>query len=1002
MATGPIARGKRDVFLAYARNNATLAKAVDRFLRSAGLSVWFDQRDVPAGTLWLAAAARGVAQAGRLVILLTETTPRAWLRAEFDFAARTVARHPEVEVVPVIREGFDAGDFAVDLERLDPVMLPRDKALLEDHLKLLVARLSVPQGMPSMPPPPQGNPYPGLRPYGLADGRGFFGRERETVEATARLGTQAGGDFVRWLRVEGPAGVGKASFARAGLAPAIVRGAIAGGRGDWRVIAMRPSEDPFEAFAGAAVTTFNDLRPEAVRTLLAQPAGLADLIREGLAPDEGVLVVLDHLEDVLSAADTESLDAFDGLLADALDDFDQRLLLVTTNRSDLVDATLAALPRCADVARRHAAVLALGGLSRSGLRDVIEGPTRMVGKPLPADLAQRIRRDAERFVSAPARLSWMLQALCRGPRPTVGRYEALGGLGGGVARALDQGFAQLGDDDRQRTRDLLTALVASGRGRSDLPVAITWDEALVAAGEGPRAQALIQRLASPEAADGEPLPPALVQLTRDGQVDHVRLGHSALLSHWPTLSAWITADRAILERRADVEQAARGWLRAGADPAALPQGPLLALQAGDDLPEDQRRRLRASLRTRTRHYVEQAEAAQRQREADAKAAERAARDRAEKARDAEQRASRAHVRRLRLFVALGFIGAGAAAWYGLDATRREAEMRERVEWASQQRAQAVEALRDAEAKHLAAEQQRKAAERERRLTEHERRAADRQGAKAEQSADVVLMFAVEAAVEADEYFSRIPGNDGRYARRMYAEAVRARLESRLAEDPDNRRLRYLLARQHGLIGDLAADEGKHRASAPSYEAATEVIDALVALEPDERYVRAQAEAHTRLGRLLSNTRKGPDDPQAAVDHHRKAVEIWTTLAEASPDDRALQAQLADTRADLGLALMQVEGQGEAATAALAQSVTETRALVRANPSDIELIHALARRIGRLGEAEAAQGDFAGAVARYDEALRLLDPFTNMAEHRSLIRTRASVKRLRHFAKAQIK
>ena len=135
-------------------------------------------------------------------------------------------------------------------------------------------------------------------------------------------------------------------------------------------------------------------------------------------------------------------------------------------------------------------------------------------------------------------------------------------------------------------------------------------------------------------------------------------------------------------------------------------------------------------------------------------------------------------------------------------------------------------------------------------------------------------------------------------------------------------------------------------------------------------------------------------------HNRRVAGEHITFERALPPHE--EEIYFDPQTSGGLFAAVAEGQGEAATAALAQSVTETRALVRANPSDIELIHALARRIGRLGEAEAAQGDFAGAVARYDEALRLLDPFTNMAEHRSLIRTRASVKRLRHFAKAQIK
>jgi hypothetical protein len=996
-------QGGHDVFLTYARNNAVLARAVFKFLRSAGLRVWFDEQSVAPGSLWMAATARGIAQASHLLILLTETTPVAWQRAEFDFAARAAARYPNLEIVPLIREGFAPDPAFVDwLDRYDPVSLPSDKQALETHLRELVDRLAAPAGMPAMPPNDTTCPYPVLQPYGLAESRYYFGRERELVEATARLGEQAGGaSYTRWLRVEGAGSIGKTSFVRAGLAPCIVRGAVAGAPGDWRVLALRPSEAPFEALAGALIHSFSGtLGQTEILESLKQSTGLADLIREHLPPDQGLLLVLDHLEDVLTAQSPEEVQQFDGLLAEALADFDRRLLLISTTRSDLVGGTLAALPQCAAQSRACSGVLELGGFTRAGLRDIIEGPPRLVGRPLPADLSARLRRDAERWSTVPARLSWMLSTLASQGRASLKRYEAMGGLAEGLGRTLDRRLESLGSDDRDRARSLLTALVGSGRGQVDRLVPLTIDEAVFAAGAGPRAEALIERLGEVDEAGSPPV----IHTTRDGPQEHVRLVHAALLNVWPQLHQWIEADRAILERRADVEQAAVRWHVAGADAQVLPAGALLLYYAGGDLPEAQRVRLRASLRTRTRHFVQEAEAAQGARQA-ATAAKDSAKAKAEQARQSTARAKAAsHVLRLRLIVTLGFALAGAAGWLAWKADQREHELAEQVRYAASQRAGAEQAMRDAEEKHLDAEQLRKSAERDRKIVERERRTADRLGAEAQKSADAVLGFAIEAAVEADVFFSRVPGKDGKYARRMYAQAVLARLNKRVESEPENRRLRYLLARQYTLLGDLAADVGRHRAARPHFEQAvvvlktlTENADALT----DRPVLETMAYAQTVLGRYQSNPRRGTSDPVAAAAHHRTAIAIWGQLAKAYADDETLTNHLADAQADLGVALLR-QGQGAQAQAILQTSVTTTRTLLARKAKDPVRVHALARRLAFLADAVLAAGDGQAALGHYREAMALLNPYQlGTPESRPLERSRAQIKRRLKAAREQL-
>src|SRR5207237_8027562 len=59
------------------------------------------------------------------------------------------------------------------------------------------------------------SPYAGLRSFQEADAHRFFGRSRDVAAAVARLRD------VPLLGIVGPSGVGKSSFVRAGVVPAL-------------------------------------------------------------------------------------------------------------------------------------------------------------------------------------------------------------------------------------------------------------------------------------------------------------------------------------------------------------------------------------------------------------------------------------------------------------------------------------------------------------------------------------------------------------------------------------------------------------------------------------------------------------------------------------------------------------------------------------------------------------------------------------------------------------
>ena len=70
------------------------------------------------------------------------------------------------------------------------------------------------------------NPYKGLRAFKEADADDFHGRRRLVDRSSHQLA--APGLDGRFVTVVGPSGSGKSSVVRAGLLPALRRGAVAG------------------------------------------------------------------------------------------------------------------------------------------------------------------------------------------------------------------------------------------------------------------------------------------------------------------------------------------------------------------------------------------------------------------------------------------------------------------------------------------------------------------------------------------------------------------------------------------------------------------------------------------------------------------------------------------------------------------------------------------------------------------------------------------------------
>lgn len=991
----------------YAPSDQAFGESMVRFLQGQGLAL---RALDPTGPSPLLRWAQQVPErlAG-LLLFLSDATPTEGLRAQLAALRQLQALHPGCALWVVTRAACTAQALqALGLKPAACLRLPDQREPLEAALHQLVEKMRAPNAPAAFAP--QAQPWPGLRAYQPEEAALFYGRQREVIEGIGLLEGAAEGSAPRWLRVEGGRAVGKTSLLRAGLSPALLRGGLAGGPARWQPIHMRFGAQPLQSLITALAAAYPQRAATAVREQLGRLGGLVAFVREQLAADEGLLLVVDHLEDAALEAQETQRALFDGRVSEALSSLEDRFLFISATHSAWVEPSFQALPRCAALAPQVSAVLKLGGLSPAAVAQIIEGPLRQAGWAWPDPLRQRLRQDALAQLGHPAALAWVLYALAqRGEQADLETYQRWGSLGGALARALDGRVTQLSAQAQERARSLCLALIQIGRGRPDAPRGLSYERLLQVAGGGSQAEALVEDLLE---ASSDPWAPAVLRSEAVGTEHQLRFAHSALLEHWPWLVALLKEDRPLLERaQAAIEAEARTLVQVGPEGAAdaagvgeageggahpealgLPAEGALHWLQGADLPQNLRARLQSLQPPIVRLFLEQAQGAQDQQ----RHQRDAARDQwVEEARQLWARQLRS-ARRLLWFwrvVAVLFLGAGGtAAWLMRDAAAHQAGLEQKLTWANERRQEAVDQLRVVEEQHRAAQQRRLTAERERRETERARRHSVHQSVQAQASADVVLDFAVEAAVEADEFFSRINHPDARYTRRMYAQTVLEKLKERIAESPENPRLHFLLARQHSLLGDLAIDIGAFRAALPEYEAALDTLKQLAQKHPEVRHVQALAQAHTTLGRLYANPRRGLVDLARAAAEHEEAVAIWQVLAQKLPEEQALAVQLADTQADLGVVLLE-RGQAAQALELLAASAQSSQAFAQEKPEEPQLVLDWARRLGYLAQAQAATGGRERAIALYTEAIKLLEPLAvGSPESRTYDRSRAKLRR----------
>jgi DNA-binding SARP family transcriptional activator/WD40 repeat protein len=405
------------------------------------------------------------------------------------------------------------------------------------------------------------NPYKGLRSFEEADTGDFFGRETLLAGVVERL---AGGG--RFVALVGASGSGKSSLLRAGVVPAVRRGAMAGA--PWFVTTMTPGEDPIAELAMAIGRV--SVRPIAeLRTVIAEPGGFGRAVRAAL-PDDGsqLLLVVDQLEEIFTlCSDEEARASFLNGIAQAAFDERARLRVVTALRADAYDRPLQY--------RTFALLLDANTITvmppnPEELEAAITGPAARVGVDLEHGMLSRLVGDLVDRPAALALLQFTMAELYDQRRSgllTLDAYRLIGGVSGALAHRADAIHEALSGDERAIARRAFGRLVVVGdnsiEGRRRPPV-----DQLVAGSDRESVMAVLDRFADQR----------LLTFDRDPitRAPTVEIAHEALINAWPQLRAWVDEDRSGLRLLQHLETAATHWEASGRDDADLYRGSRLA------------------------------------------------------------------------------------------------------------------------------------------------------------------------------------------------------------------------------------------------------------------------------------------------------------------------------------------------------------------------------------------------------------------------------------------
>ena len=406
-------------------------------------------------------------------------------------------------------------------------------------------------------------PYVGLRPFQRDEASIFFGRETHVDEMVDRLARH------RLLAVTGTSSSGKSSLVQAGLIEGLELGLLAEAGSDWRIVLLRPSNDPMTTLAEGFLNVASETRYEHdvvhQRAALERgPLSLVEALRVHPLPEAGnLLVIVDQFEELFryqALADREEAEAFVSLLLASSRQRDVPIYVVITLRSDFFGecARFEGLPEAISDA-----LYLCPRLTRDQILTAIREPAAVWGGRVEAGLANRIVNEMGTDPDQLPLMQHLLmrlwqRALVRDPAtPTLSMedYAVAGGLRDSLSLHADEILGEIDPGDRIEIARKLFCLLTEGDGNRAVRRPALMTEIMAVTDRPP--DDIIPVVDMFRAPDRNLLVPALdVPLTPNTILD---ISHESLIRQWHTLNDWIRVESESAARYRGLVERARYW-----------------------------------------------------------------------------------------------------------------------------------------------------------------------------------------------------------------------------------------------------------------------------------------------------------------------------------------------------------------------------------------------------------------------------------------------------------
>jgi serine/threonine protein kinase/WD40 repeat protein len=433
-----------------------------------------------------------------------------------------------------------------------------------DALELAAALRAALEGAPVVTEPVGEirNPYKGLRAFLEADAADFFGREMVTKRLLGRL--EEAEPTSRFLAVVGPSGSGKSSVVRAGLLPALRRGAMAGSE-RWYVIDLLPGPHPFRELESALLSLAVEPPPSLLDTLEGDTRGLLRAAERILPdPDAELVIVLDQLEEIFTLVqdEDERLHVLESVRA-ATQGSGSRVRVIATLRADFFDQPLSVRGFGDLLAERTEAITPM---SPEELERAIVAPAERAGLTVEPRLLAAMIADVVDQPGGLPLLQFTLTELAERREDgvlTLAGYRRIGGISGALARRAEQIFEALNDQARDACRQLFLRHVTIGEGSEDTRRRVRRSE-LVPIADTRTVDGVLDAFGRHR----------LLSFDRDPATREptVEIAHEALLGGWDRLREWIDDARDDLRTHRKLASAVAEWEAAERDPSFLLRG----------------------------------------------------------------------------------------------------------------------------------------------------------------------------------------------------------------------------------------------------------------------------------------------------------------------------------------------------------------------------------------------------------------------------------------------